>query len=106
MDFEKGDGAILPREVIYRPKAGFGVPLRSWVRGPLRELLHEMLGRDALLRRGLFEPSAVERMFAATESGASDHSYTLLGLVCVELWCRQFIDGVVPEVSRSALAVA
>jgi asparagine synthase (glutamine-hydrolysing) len=82
----------LPREVIYRPKSGFGAPLRRWMRFELREWLGDVLGDTSLRRRGLFDPAAVQRLIAANDAGAMDASYTLLSLVCVELWCRRFID--------------
>lgn len=82
----------LPRDVIYRPKTGFGAPLRRWMRVELRELLADVLGEASLRRRGLFEPEAVGRLIAANDQGKVDASYTLLSLVCIELWCRQFVD--------------
>jgi asparagine synthase (glutamine-hydrolysing) len=82
----------LPHEVIYRPKSGFGAPIRRWMRVELREMLSEILGEASLHRRGLFDPLAVQRLIAANDSGKVDASYTLLSLLCVELWCRRFID--------------
>jgi asparagine synthase (glutamine-hydrolysing) len=83
----------LPRAVIYRPKSGFGAPLRRWLRQDLRELMAEVLGPQSLGRRGLFEPAAVQRLMDANHRGEIDASYTLLSLLCIELWCRHFIDG-------------
>lgn len=84
---------FLPRDVIYRPKAGFGAPLRRWMRHELNDLLHDLLSIDSLRRRGLFDPQAVQRLIAANEAGKVDVSYTLLSLLCIEIWCRHFIDG-------------
>lgn len=83
----------LPRDVIYRPKSGFGVPLRRWMRVELRDLVADVLGERSLSSRGLFEPSAVQRLIAADRQGQIDASYTLLSLVCIELWCRSFLTG-------------
>lgn len=82
----------LPKEVIYRPKSGFGAPLRRWMRFELRELLGDLLSERSLRERGLFNPVAVHRLIAANDAGKLDASYTLLSLLCVELWCRRFID--------------
>lgn len=82
----------LPRNVIYRPKTGFGAPLRRWMRVELRELLGDLLSEASLRRRGLFEPIAVQRLIAANDTGKVDASYTLLSLLCIEIWCRRFID--------------
>lgn len=82
----------LPHEVIYRPKSGFGAPLRRWMQRDLRELLGDLLSPDSLQRRGLFEPAAVQRLIAANDSGKVDASYTLLSLLCIEIWCRSYLD--------------
>jgi len=82
----------LPREVIYRPKSGFGVPLRHWMRFELRELLRDMLAVDAVRRRGLFDPVAVQQLIADNDAGRVDASYTLLSLLCIEIWCCNFIE--------------
>ena len=80
----------LPHEVIYRAKTGFGAPLRQWLRHELRELVDEMLSADTLRRRGLFEPKAVASLVADDRTGRVDAAYTILGLVCIEIWCRNF----------------
>ena len=83
---------FLPHEVIYRPKTGFGAPLRRWMRFELREVVADLLGEASLRRRGLFDPAAVRNLIAANDAGRVDASYTLLSLLCIELWCRHFID--------------
>ncbi len=82
----------LPHEIIYRPKSGFGAPLRRWMQHDLRELLGDLLSVDSLQRRGLFEPSAVQKLIADNDSGRVDASYTLLSLLCIEIWCRSYLD--------------
>jgi asparagine synthase (glutamine-hydrolysing) len=83
----------LPPEVIYRPKTGFGAPLRRWVRHDLRTLLGDLLSEASLKRRGLFDPMAVRRLIQANDTGRVDATYTLLSLLCIEIWCRSFLDG-------------
>lgn len=82
----------LPSEVIYRPKSGFGAPLRHWMRHELRELLGDLLSTESLKRRGMFEPVAVQRLIAANDAGKVDASYTLLSLLSIEIWCRSYLD--------------
>jgi asparagine synthase (glutamine-hydrolysing) len=89
---KKAMESYLPRDVIYRPKSGFGAPLRRWMRVDLRDLLTDLLGAKSLQQRGLFNPTAVQRLIQANDLGEIDASYTLFSLMCVELWCRQFID--------------
>lgn len=82
----------LPHDVIYRPKTGFGAPLRRWMRHELRELLGDLLSEQNLRRRGLFDPAAVQRLIMENDTGRTDAAYTLLSLLCIEIWCRRFID--------------
>ena len=83
---------FLPHDIIYRPKTGFGAPLRHWMRKELRPLLGDLLSVAALKRRGLFDPMAVQRLIVANDAGKVDASYTLLSLLCMEIWCRSFLD--------------
>jgi asparagine synthase (glutamine-hydrolysing) len=82
----------LPHDVIYRSKSGFGAPLRHWMRHNLRELVGDLLSVDSLKRRGFFEPAAVQHLIAANNVGKLDASYTLLSLLCIEIWCRTYLD--------------
>jgi asparagine synthase (glutamine-hydrolysing) len=83
----------LPPAIIDRPKSGFGAPVRRWVRHDLGELIGDVLGEQALRRRGLFAPDRVQGLITRTREGSFDGSYTVLALLCVELWCRRFLDG-------------
>jgi asparagine synthase (glutamine-hydrolysing) len=82
----------LPQEVIYRPKAGFGAPLRRWLRDDLKKWVNDMLSADTLRRRGLFDPKAVAQLVTDDRAGRVDAAYTILGLACIEIWCRKFLD--------------
>jgi asparagine synthase (glutamine-hydrolysing) len=95
--FKKAMEPILPPDVIWRPKTGFGVPLRRWLtEGALPEPLGDALSPAAIRARGLFDPQAVERLLAATRAGRADGAYPLYEIATIELWCRQFVDPAVP----------
>jgi len=81
----------LPREVIYRPKVGFGAPLRRWLRAELGELVGDVLGPRQLAERGLFDPARVQALLEADRRGQVDAAYPIFALCCVELWCRHFL---------------
>jgi len=83
---------FLPRDVIYRPKTGFGAPIRRWMRHELRDLVGDLLSPASLKRRGLFDPTAVQRLISENLQGRVEASYVLLSLLCVEIWCRRFVD--------------
>ena len=83
---------LVPREIIVRKKAGFGVPLRQWLSGPLREMMSDVLSKDSVNARGLFDAGVVESMIVDFEAGLGDRSYSIFSLMCIEMWCRQFVD--------------
>jgi len=83
---------LLPNSIIYRPKTGFGVPLRRWLKEDLKELLGDLLSVDSLNKRGLFSSQSVQQLISDNDNGKIDASYTLLSLLCIEIWCRAYID--------------
>jgi asparagine synthase (glutamine-hydrolysing) len=83
---------VLPHDVVYRPKSGFGAPLRRWLRHELRAKVGETLDPAVLRRRGFFDPRAVQALVDDDRQGRVDGSYTIFALMCFELWCRRFID--------------
>lgn len=95
--FKKAMEPYLPRDVIYRPKSGFGAPLRKWLGGELRSLVDDVLSTSSLERRGFFEPEAVHRLVALDRAGRVDGAYTIFAMMCIELWCRTFVDSSVPR---------
>ena len=92
----------LPREILYRPKMGFAVPLARWFRGPLRGRVREALGGDSLLQTGLFEPSVLRRIADEHLSGARDHATPIWSLLMFDAFVRNAM-GIVP---RSSVAPA
>jgi asparagine synthase (glutamine-hydrolysing) len=90
--FKQAMEPFLPREVIYRPKSGFGAPLRRWLRNELRQQVDDTLDPEVLRRRGFFDAKGVRRLIDLDRTGAVDGSYTIFALMCFELWCRRFLD--------------
>ena len=88
---------LLPRDVVWRKKAGFGAPIRSWLRGPLRPLVEDLLSEETVKRRGLFRPKEVRRIIAANLSGREDYNLQVFQLMTLELWQRIFIDAKQPH---------
>ena len=83
---------LLPREVIWRKKAGFGAPIRSWLRGPLRPLVEDLLSDETVKKRGLFRPAEGRRIIDDNLSGREDYNLQVFQLLNLELWQREFID--------------
>jgi asparagine synthase (glutamine-hydrolysing) len=83
---------LLPKEIVWRKKAGFGAPIRSWLRGPLKPLVDDLLSAETVSRRGLFRPEAVQQIIDANRSGREDFSLQVFQLLTLELWQREFQD--------------
>jgi asparagine synthase (glutamine-hydrolysing) len=89
---KKAMEGILPQEVISRRKAAFGLPVRSWLRNELREMLGDLLSPKRVRERGLFRPEVVSRIITENETGVRDHTLSLWSLLTLELWQQTFID--------------
>ena len=89
---KKAMEAYLPKDVIYRPKSGFGAPLRRWMRYELRPLLGDLLSRESIIRRGIFEPNNVQKLIDNNDSGKIDGAYILFSMMSIEIWCREYLD--------------
>jgi asparagine synthase (glutamine-hydrolysing) len=87
---------LLPSEIVHRPKAGFGAPVRAWTTGALRPLLDDLLSPTRVAARGLFEPAAVQRLLDDNRAGRSDNALRIWALLTLELWQQIFVDGVRP----------
>ncbi|HXX00169.1 MAG TPA: asparagine synthase (glutamine-hydrolyzing), partial [Candidatus Acidoferrales bacterium] len=67
----------LPENIIYRPKAPFASPLRSWVRGPLSTMVADLLSEESLRARGLYDPAYVSGLIARDKQGLEDNAYQI-----------------------------
>ncbi len=90
--FKKSMESYLPLSVIYRPKTGFGAPLRYWLKNQLKPLVDDVLSPASIKRRGLFDPKAIERLIAMDRAGTVDGAYTIFALLCLELWQKIFLE--------------
>jgi asparagine synthase (glutamine-hydrolysing) len=84
----------LPHDVIYRPKTGFGAPVRKWITSDLQPMIDERLSIDRIKARGIFNPVAVWDLINQNKSGKIDASYSIWALLAIESWCMQFVDGI------------
>jgi asparagine synthase (glutamine-hydrolysing) len=80
----------LPHNIIYRPKAGFGAPLRSWIRHDLRDHVNTyILGDQGLLNRGFLNANTVRNMVQADRDGKADYSQQIWQFLTLEMWLRE-----------------
>jgi asparagine synthase (glutamine-hydrolysing) len=78
----------LPREVVKRPKASFGAPLRAWVTNDLGALIDDVLLGGELVSSGFLRAVPLHRMVADQRSGRLDQSKQIWQLLTMELWYR------------------
>lgn len=71
----------LPKDVLYRPKMGFGVPLANWFRGPLKQRIKDSIVEGGLAQTGLFNQHYLEELVSQHQSGRRDHSAILWTLL-------------------------
>ena len=79
----------VPRELIERPKAGFGIPLDAWLRGPLREWAEFLLSEQRLRSEGFFNPEPIRTMWAQHLSGKMNWQYHLWNVLMFQAWLAE-----------------
>lgn len=80
----------IPDQILNRSKQGFSIPLKNWLRGPLRPMLTDLLSYDSIRREGMFEPQVVHDWVAEHLEARANHSHKLWALMVFELWRRNF----------------
>ena len=76
----------VPPELIDRPKAGFGIPVGEWLRGPLRSWAEDLLSTDTLKRDGLIDPAPVAKAWSEHLSGRRDWTHRLWIILMLQAW--------------------
>ena len=80
-----------PREMFERPKAGFGIPVGEWIKGPLRDWAEELLAPGRMHEDGWFDADVVQKRWREHLAGKSDSTAALWSILMFEAWRRETI---------------
>jgi asparagine synthase (glutamine-hydrolysing) len=82
----------LPRELVFRPKQGFGFPLGAWMRTDMRNFVENLVRDSRFIQLGVFEPAYVRRLVEEHVDGKVEHTYRLWILINLELLHRLYFE--------------
>ena len=80
----------VPRDCVYRPKQGFSIPIKNWLKEELRPMAEQYLAPKRIEREGLFEPAVVSRLWQEHLDNRANHSHLLWALLVFEQWRDRF----------------
>jgi len=89
---KKVSESYLTNEIIHRPKAPFSAPMRAWLRGPLAEMVGDILSEESMKKRGIYNPKYVSQLIENNRKGIQDNSQLIWRLLTNEIWFRTFFD--------------
>ncbi len=85
--------SVLPKDVLYQPKRGFGAPTREWFRGPEGDSLIQQLMNSSIRKRNFFDYGFIQRLAAEHRREQRDWSANLWCLLNLSLWYDRWIAG-------------
>lgn len=91
--FKQAISGFVPKEILYREKQGFGVPIAEWINDRLKPRIIGDLSEQRTRERGYFDQKYIKVLVDEHGRGRRDHSHALWSLWMFELWHRRYVDG-------------
>lgn len=82
----------LPKEVIERPKKGFGIPITEWLKNDLKEPMLDLLSKERLDRQGIFKHESIAKIINSHLDGSSNNRKQIWNLMCFQLWYKDLFS--------------
>ncbi len=83
---------LVPKDILYRKKMGFGVPIESWLRGELKDYAYNILLSEKAAKRGIFKKDAVKKLLDSHSNGRVNYAREIWALINLEQWFVTFFD--------------
>lgn len=81
---------FVPKAMVDRPKMGFGVPIESWLRGPLREWAESLLSEQKIERQGYLDAKIVRKRWSEHVAGSANWHYDLWCVLMLQAWLERW----------------
>jgi len=90
--FKKAMSQFLPKEILYRKKMGFVIPIQRWFRKEIKNFANDILFGPQAKHRGLFNYNFIEKLWYEHQQGIGNHSAILWALLMFEKWCERWME--------------
>ncbi len=83
----------VPRDCVYRPKEGFSMPVKNWLKDRMRSLTEELLDENVIKKQGIFNASVIADLKHLHLNNQANNAHILWGLMIFQAWRRRWLEG-------------
>ena len=81
---------VVPNDVLYGPKKGFGVPYQNWLKGPLLEFMRDRLNSPYIKALNFFSEKRINELIEEHRSGVQNHGFILWKILNLSIWLEEY----------------